>query len=104
MSRERDRAYLKVPSDCVVPLRSGRQLAVLVVADKSHDLLEQCLAGVAEHLPELPVYIYENNGNRHPGREQLAARRREEHWVVGPVNLGFAAAFIALVEHAPPDA
>lgn len=79
-------------------------MVVMIVTYKSHDLVEQCLAGVAEHLPELPVYVYENSGDSYPGREELAARHPEVHWVLGPVNLGFAAAFNALVEHAPPDA
>jgi glycosyltransferase involved in cell wall biosynthesis/GT2 family glycosyltransferase len=104
VSRERDRAYLKAPADCVVPLRSGRQLAVLIVTDENHDLLGLCLASVVEHAPELPVYIYENSSNRYPGREELAALHPEVHWVLGPVNLGFAAAVNALVEHTPPNA
>lgn len=79
-------------------------MVVMIVTYKSHDLVEQCLAGVAEHLPELPVYVYENSGDSYPGREELATRHPEVHWVLGPVNLGFAAAFNALVEHTPPDA
>ena len=51
-----------------------------------------CLASVAEHLPELPVYVYENSGEGYPGREELAARYPAVHWVLGPVNIGFAAA------------
>ncbi len=104
MSRERDRAYLKPAPGAVLPLPSGRRLAVLIVADENHELLEQCLASVTEHLPELPVYIYARGGDGYPGRVELAARHPETHWVSGPVNLGFAAAFNALVEHAPPDA
>ncbi|MGC2652826.1 MAG: glycosyltransferase [Mycobacterium sp.] len=104
MSRGRDRAYLKAPSDCVAPLHSGRQLAVLIVTDKNHDLLERCLASVTEHLPGLPVYIFVNSGNRYPGREELVALYPEAHWVLGSVNRGFAAAFNALVEYTPPDA
>ncbi|OBA68745.1 glycosyl transferase family 1 [Mycobacterium sp. 1554424.7] len=102
MTRELDRAYLKRPVGTLT--RSGRPMVVMIVTYKSHDLVEQCLAGVAEHLPELPVYVYENSGDSYPGREELAARHPEVHWVLGPVNLGFAAAFNALVEHAPPDA
>jgi glycosyltransferase involved in cell wall biosynthesis/GT2 family glycosyltransferase len=103
--REMDRAYLKRP-DRGVPLpRSGRPLAVLIVTYKSHDLLEKCLGGIAEHLPELPVYVYENSGEGYPGREELTRRYPGVHWVLGgPVNLGFSAAFNALVEHTPPDA
>jgi glycosyltransferase involved in cell wall biosynthesis/GT2 family glycosyltransferase len=102
MTRESDRAYLKRPVGTLT--RSGRPMVVMIVTYKSHDLVEQCLAGVAEHLPELPVYVYENSGDSYPGREELAARHPEVHWAFGPVNLGFAAAFNALVEHTPPDA
>ncbi len=103
MHRDRDRAYLKPPSG-VAMLRPTRQLVVMIVTYKSHDLVEECLANVAEHLPELPVYVYENSGNGYPGRQELAARHPEVHWILGPVNIGFAAAFNALVEHTPPDA
>ncbi|OBI89250.1 glycosyltransferase [Mycobacterium sp. 1245805.9] len=103
MTQELHRAYLKRPVGRA-STRSERPLVVLIVTYKSHDLVEQCLASVAEHLPGLPVYIYENSGDTYPGREELAARHPEVHWVLGPVNLGFAAAFNALVEHTPPDA
>src|SRR5271166_3950539 len=99
-----DRVYLKRPDRGVTPPWSGRPLAVLIVAYKSHELVEKCLAAVAEHLPELPVYVYENSGEGYPGREELAARYPGVHWVLGPVNIGFAAAINALVEHTPPDA
>jgi glycosyltransferase involved in cell wall biosynthesis/GT2 family glycosyltransferase len=104
MSRERDRAYLKAPSDSVGSLRSNRPLAVLIVTDERYELLERCLVSVAEHLPELPVYIYENSGSGYARRAELAARHPEAHWVSGPVKLGFGAAVNALVEHTPPDA
>jgi glycosyltransferase involved in cell wall biosynthesis/GT2 family glycosyltransferase len=84
-------------------MMSQRPLAVLIVTYKSHDLVEQCLASVAEQLPGLPVYVYENSGDSYPGRQELAARHPDVHWVLGRVNLGFAAAFNALVKHAPPD-
>jgi len=102
--REMDRVYLKRP-DRGVPLpRSGRPLAVLIVTYKSHDLLEKCLGSIAEHLPELPVYVYENSGEGYPGREELTRRHPGVHWVLGgPVNLGYSAALNALVKHAPPD-
>jgi glycosyltransferase involved in cell wall biosynthesis/GT2 family glycosyltransferase len=104
MNRELDRAYLK-RSDRGVPLpRSERPLAVLIVAYECHDLVEKCLDRVAEHLPELPVYVYENSGEGYPGREELTGRYPGAHWVLGPVNLGFAAAVNALVERTPPDA
>ncbi len=102
-TREMDRAYLKRPVGGTTTLPSRRSLAVLIVTHKSHDLLEMCLRSVAEHLPELPVYVYENSGEGYPGRADLAARHPAVHWVSGPVNLGFAAAFNALVEHTPSD-
>lgn len=104
MIRQADRAYLKRPNRCAPLPLSGRPFAVLIVAYKCHDLLEKCLDSVAEHLPELPVYVYENSGEGYPGREELAGRYPGAHWVLGPVNLGFAGAVNALVEHAPPDA
>jgi S-methylmethionine-dependent homocysteine/selenocysteine methylase len=74
MTRERDRAYLTRSIGGTATLPSARPLAVLMVTDGSHDLVEKCLASVAEQLPELPVYVYENSGEGYPGREELAAR------------------------------
>jgi glycosyltransferase involved in cell wall biosynthesis/GT2 family glycosyltransferase len=104
MTTEMERAYLRHPTGYAVDASSTRQLAALIVTYKSHDLVEECLACLAEQLPELPVYVYENSGNGYPGREELVARHPNVHWVLGPVNLGFGAAFNALVEHTPPDA
>jgi hypothetical protein len=68
-----------------------------------HDLVEKCLATVAER-PELPVYVNENSGQRHAGREGFAARYFAAPSVLDPLNLGVAAAFNALVEQSPPHA
>lgn len=103
MTTEMDRAYLQRPTDGDAPLQAERPLSALIVTYKSHDLVEQCLASLAEHAPELPVYVYENSGDPYPGREELAARHPDVHWVLGPVNLGFGGAFNALVKHTPPD-
>ncbi len=104
MTRKRDRAYLKRPTADTASLPSARPLAVLIVTGKNHMLIEKCLASVAEQLPELRVYVYENSGDGYRGREELAARYPAVHWVLGPVHLGVGAAFNALVEHAPSDA
>ncbi|MCT7660160.1 glycosyltransferase [Mycobacterium deserti] len=103
---EMDRAYLKTPATPVATrlYTAEHQLAVAIVTYRSHELLEKCLAQVAEHMPELPVYVYENSGDDYPGRDELVARNPHVHWVVGKTNIGFAAAFNALVEHTPPDA
>ena len=103
-TQELNRAYLKRPTGLTAVSGTHRPLAVLIVTYKSHELVEQCLASVAGQLPGLPVYVYENSGDGYPGREELAARYPNVHWVLGPVNLGFAAAFNALVEHTPRDA
>lgn len=103
LKRQMDRAYLKQPVSGTAPLPCERSLAVLIVADGSHGLLETCLRSVADHLPELPVYLYENGAEGCPGRADLAARYPALHWVSGPVNLGTAEAFNALVEHTPAE-
>ncbi|OBK16393.1 glycosyltransferase [Mycobacterium asiaticum] len=103
MTTEMDRAYLKPPAAETISMSIERPLSALIVTYKSHDLVEQCLASLAMHAPELPVYVYENSGDAYPGREELAARHPDVHWVLGPVNLGFGGAFNALVEHTPAD-
>ncbi|ULE32415.1 glycosyltransferase [Mycobacterium sp. IDR2000157661] len=100
-----DRAYLRTPASRPAKRAAPagpRSLAVLIVSYRSHELLEKCLGQVAEHLPELPVYAYENSGDDYPGRHELVARHPDVHWVVGPTNVGFAAAVNTLAEHTPP--
>ena len=104
MRADVDRPYLRKPAPKAPGPRAAgtpRRLAVLIVTYRSHDLVEKCLAQVAEHLPELPVYVYENSGDPYPGRHELVARHPEVHWVVGATNVGFAAAVNALVERTP---
>lgn len=103
MTRQRDRAYLKRPIGDTAALPPTRPLAVLIVTDKNHALVQRCLATVAAQLPDLPVYVYENSGAGYPGREELAARHPAVHWVLGPASLGVGEAFNALVEQAPDD-
>lgn len=107
MARELDRAYLRRrtgpdgPPERSEPV--ARPLSVLIVTYKSNDLVEQCLSKVATHLPGLPIYVYENSGDGHPGREALSVKYPHVHWVMGPVNIGYAAAINALVNETPPD-
>lgn len=103
MSRAPDRAYLKRPVGDTPAPSPNRSLAVLIVTDSDHDRLEACLGRLAEHLPELPVYVAAN-GEKDPDRDQLTARHPAVCWVFGPHNVGFATAFNALVEHVPNDA
>lgn len=107
MAKAMSRAYLRQPDASAPTLRrepgAERPLSVLIVTYKSNDLVEQCLVRVRQHLSDLPIYVYENTGDGHPGREELAARNPDVHWVMGETNLGFAAALNALVAHIPPD-
>ncbi|OCB33947.1 glycosyl transferase family 1 [Mycobacterium malmoense] len=99
MKRELDRQYLKGPVGEATALPANRPLAVLIVSDRDRDALEACLAGVAEHLPGLPVYVHVQRD--HP---EVAARYPGVRWIDGTVKMGFAEAFNALAEHAPSDA
>ncbi|OBC01176.1 glycosyltransferase [Mycobacterium sp. 852002-40037_SCH5390672] len=104
MKHESDRAYLKRPIGDPPELPTTRPLAVLIVNRRGHESLNSCLRSVAEHLPALPVYVYENSGEEHPERAGLAAKYPAAQWVSGQDNIGFAAACNALVDHAPADA
>ncbi|PTR42820.1 glycosyltransferase involved in cell wall biosynthesis [Rhodococcus sp. OK611] len=107
MARELDRAYLRRGHDPTGPpahpTRTAPALSVLIVTYKSNALVEKCLSAVATHLPGRSVHVYENTGDGHPGREDLAARHPDVNWVMGSVNIGYAAAVNALVDHTPPD-
>ncbi|BCI85937.1 hypothetical protein NIIDMKKI_11430 [Mycobacterium kansasii] len=77
MTRETDRAYLQRPAGDPPALPSGRSLAVLIVSCKNHDGLQTCLHSVAEHLPKLPVYVYDSRGGDAPvARNWSPATRR----------------------------
>jgi glycosyltransferase involved in cell wall biosynthesis/GT2 family glycosyltransferase len=99
-----DRAYLKHPVGDADAVTSIRPLAVLIVAHRDHDMLAGCLSSVAEHLPELSIYVYEDSGVEYPGRHELGPRYPAVHWVYGTARLGLAAAFNALVDQAPSGA
>ncbi|WP_102419003.1 glycosyltransferase [Mycobacterium sp. 4858] len=102
MNRELDRAYLKRPAGPVA-LPADRSLAVLIAPDESQDSLQTCLSSVAEHLPDLPVFVYRDSDDGSPGHAELAGRYPAVHWVPGPANPGLAAALNALVDQAPSD-
>lgn len=107
MAKETSRTYLRRRDESAPPFvrdpDAERTLSVLIVTYKSNDLVEQCLGYVREYLPGLPIFVYENTGDGHPGRDELVARNPDAHWVMGPVNLGFAGALNALVGHIAPD-
>lgn len=102
MTRDKDRAYLKRPAGDAAGLPSTRPLAVLIVSRCGRrEPLEACLDSVAEHLPGLPIHVYDRSGT---GRADLAAKYPAVQWFAGQRNVGFAAACNTLVEHLPAHA
>lgn len=102
MTRDTDRAYLKRPVGDTAGLPPTRPLAVLIVSPCGRrEPLEACLDSVAEHLPGLPIHVYDRSGT---GRADLAAKYPAVQWFAGQRNVGFAAACNTLVEHLPADA
>lgn len=104
MNRELDRAYLpqryRVPAGppvCPTP----RETAILVVAYRNPILLTRCLAAAAEHLPHLPVLVWDNSGTDYPGMAEVAAIHPRVRWLRGSKNVGFAAAVNALADEVP---
>lgn len=104
MKRTSDRAYLKRPSGDPTSLPTTRSSAVLIVNRRGNESLERCLRSVAEHLPALPIYVYDNTGGADPDHAELIAKHPAVQWVSRPDTIGFAAACNALVDHAPVDA
>ncbi|OBH74722.1 glycosyl transferase family 1 [Mycobacterium mantenii] len=101
MKHELDRAYLKRPVGDPPELPATRPLAVLIVNRGGRESLESCLRSLAEHMPALPVLVYQNGGDDDPAD---TANYPAVQWVSGTGNAGFAAACNALVGRAPPDA
>lgn len=79
----------------------GRDLAVLVVAYRSADKLSRCLTAAQEHLPELPLYVWDNSGPLHSAVRDLAGHFPDVHWITDSENIGFAAAVNKLAEMTP---
>lgn len=104
MKRTSDRAYLKRPIGGAADLPTTRPLVVLIVHRRSHGSLDRCLRSVAEQLPELPVYVYQNGDEKLAGGAELVAKHPAVQWVSGPGQVGFAAACNTLVDHTPADA
>lgn len=101
MNRELDRAYLperfRIPAG--PPQRpTARDAAVLIVAYRNPQLLAACLAAVDEHLPELPVLVWDNSGPDHPGMDDVVTAYPGVRWFLGSANVGFAAAVNALAD------
>ncbi len=99
-----DRAYLKPAVGGADSMPAIRTMAVLIVNDQAHSALGMCLASVAEHLPDLQVYVYDDSAGGHLARDELSARYPAVRWVCGPSRPRFAATFNALVENVPSDA
>lgn len=104
MKRTSDRAYLRRPIGEPTNLPTTRSSTVLIVNRRGDESLERCLRSVAEQLPALPVYVYDNTGGADPDHAKLIAKHPAVQWVSGPDTIGFAAACNALVDHAPVDA
>lgn len=104
MKRTSDRAYLKRPIGEPTNLPTTRSSTVLIVNRRGDGSLERCLRSVAEQLPALPVYVYDNTGGADPDHAELIAKHPAVQWVSGPNTISFAAACNALVDHAPVDA
>jgi GT2 family glycosyltransferase len=74
---------------------------ILIVAYRSVDKLELCLASIARFLPDNPIHIWDNSGSDFPGVREFAKLRPEIHWHLGGENIGFAAAVNKLAGAVP---
>jgi GT2 family glycosyltransferase len=79
----------------------SRALAVLIVAYRSADMLENCIESVEQHLPGHDVHVWDNSGPDHSDVRRLADRIPRLHWHLGSKNIGFAAATNRLAEMLP---
>jgi len=79
----------------------SRPLTVLIVAYRSADKLETCIASVEEYLPGHDVHVWDNSGPTHLDVRRLADRMPHVHWHLGSENIGFARAVNALAAMLP---
>lgn len=80
---------------------STREPAVLLVAYRVPEDLAACLGAVAEHLPGLPVLVWDNSGPGYPGMSAVREAFPAVVWHGDGRNLGFAAAVNRLAALAP---
>jgi len=80
---------------------SARPVAVLIVAYRTPDLLQTCLAAASRHLPGASVHVHDNSAEHAAEVDGVAARHVEATWHRGGPNLGFAAAVNALAATVP---
>ena len=78
-----------------------RSLAVLLVAYRAADQLEECIQSVFRHLPEHELHIWDNSEPAYPAVSRLSERYPAIHWHISAVNIGFAAAVNRLAETVP---
>lgn len=103
MTRELERAYLPQSAPGTRSAGTGRvrDIAVLIVAYRSPELLAECLRSVVQHLPSVPVHVWDNSGPGYPGIDAVVSEFPFVTWHLGASNIGFAAAVNALAETVP---
>lgn len=80
---------------------SGRELAVLIVSYRRADLLDRALRSVEKHLPDSPVYVWDNASSGSDDVRELAAGWPQVHWTFSASNLGYIAAMNRLAAQCP---
>ncbi|MCV7014262.1 glycosyltransferase family protein [Mycolicibacterium madagascariense] len=78
-----------------------RTMAVLIVAYRSADKLNSCIASVRRYLPELEVHVWDNSGPQCSDVRRLASDVPDVHWHLHGDNIGFAAAVNRLAAMVP---
>lgn len=103
MTRDAERAYLPggLQSGPPPAAPTPRTPAVLIVAYRNPADLRACLRSVGEHLPDLPVLVWDNSVPAEPEMASLAAEFPDVRWYSTGENLGFAAGVNRLAEAAP---
>lgn len=98
-----ERAQLQGGLRAAPPLSApvARDLAVLIVAYRVPEDVGACLRAVAEHLPGVPVLIWDNSGPAYPGMDAVREAFPAVAWHGDGRNLGFAAAVNRLAALAP---
>ena len=76
-------------------------MAVLIVAYRSADKLEECIQSVEQYLPGHDVHVWDNSGPTCLDVRRLADRMQHVHWHLNTENIGFAAAVNRLAATVP---
>src|SRR5664280_1577030 len=87
-----------------VPAETALPAVVLIVSYRRPDLLNRCLASIAQAEPHLSVHVWDNASDCTHEVKALSEQWPAARWTFCDENIGFAAAVNRMARAVPPRA